>query len=325
MKENLELLPPTHFVRRIEAGEFVFGGEIEYSTSLDMDDYKKQLKMQDERISAITIPDNPGSNIFISNLVIAQRIRALTAKDLILSISCRDTNRMGLASTVISASALGLQNLLLVTGDHPALGSVPKTKPVFDLDSTQLLELCQEFNKTRTIYGKSFQSATDHLMTEQKPSKEEKKLILGAVMNINSTNPHLEMIKIDRKLNLGLDFIQTQIFFDIDRIVPVLTQLKNRQVPTMVGIAPMNNYNLAAKIAHFLPGVSFPEEILQNYKSISQKTENPIDRARKFDEFNQKYYSPLLLELKKKKLVQGVYFATVEYPEITPLIINDLI
>ncbi|MHA1672753.1 MAG: methylenetetrahydrofolate reductase [Promethearchaeota archaeon] len=323
MKNNHEL-PPSHFLSRMRAGEFLYGGEIEYSSILNLSVFEHQAAFLDKYVDVITLPDNPGGNIFPSNLTIAQQIRRVTTKDLILSVSCRDSNRLGLGSTLITAYALGFPNVLLVTGDHPSLGPIPGSKPVFDLDSTQLLQACQEFNQSQTLFGQKFEIPSSVADSGNNLSESFPHFITGSVFNVNSSHPDLELKKIKRKQKIGLDFIQTQIVFRVDGIISPLKSLQSMDLPTMVGITPMNNYSMARKVAEFLPGVTFPEVILKAYRHITMNEENYQARMDKFNAYNLEYYGPILQELKQKKLIQGIYFATIQYPEILPLMIKYL-
>ncbi|MHA1617658.1 MAG: methylenetetrahydrofolate reductase [Promethearchaeota archaeon] len=323
MAKNTQL-PPSHFLQRMRAGEFLYGGEIEYSSILNLSIFEHQAAFLDQYVDVITLPDNPGCNIFPSNLTIAQQIRHVTSKDLILSISCRDSNRLGLGSTLLTAFALGFLNVLLVTGDHPSLGPIPGSKPVFDLDSTQLLQACKEFNENQTLFGQKFEIPSSIADSDDNSSANFPYFITGAVFNVNSSRPDLELMKIQRKQKIGLDFIQTQIVFEVDRIISPLKTLQSYDIPNMVGIAPMNNYSMARKVAEFLPGVTFPKEILDAYREITKNEMNYQTRLEKFNTYNLAYYGPILKELKRKKVTQGVYFATIQYPEILPLVIKQL-
>ncbi|MCF2139258.1 MAG: methylenetetrahydrofolate reductase [Candidatus Lokiarchaeota archaeon] len=305
----------------MKRGEFIYEGEIEYSTSLDPQIYLKQAIFLKSHTSALSIPDNPGSNIFLSNIALAQIIRPVYNKDIILNISCRDYNRIGLSSRLITAYTLGFRNLLLITGDHPSLGTVPESKPVFDLDSTQLLQLCREFNHTHSFFGTSFD--INHEKSLNNPINQLN-FILGTVVNVHASIPEIEMARFQRKAELGVDFIQTQVIFNSEAVVLMLKNLQKYDIPIITGIVPLDNYALAKKIARFLPGLEFPKEILNEYKKISQNCQNSAERSKKFDTFNIDYYSPIIRELRRKGLIHGLYFATISYPRIIPQIIQKI-
>ncbi|WP_457558792.1 methylenetetrahydrofolate reductase [Candidatus Harpocratesius sp.] len=305
----------------MKRGEFIFEGEIEYSTSLNPQTYHNQAIFLNSHTSALSIPDNPGSNIFLSNIALAQIIRPVYYKDIILNISCRDYNRIGLASRLITAYALGFRNLLLITGDHPSLGTVPESKPVFDLDSTQLLKLCRDFNHTHSFFGTSFDISHENSLKSQNISQN---FILGTVVNVHTSIPEIEMARFQRKAKLGLDFIQTQVIFDAEAVIQMLKNLQKYDIPIITGVVPLDNYALAKKIARFLPGLEFPKEILNEYKKISQNCQNSAERSKKFDTFNKNYYSPVIRELRRKGLIHGLYFATISYPRIIPQIIQKI-
>ena len=165
-------------------------------------------------------------------LIVASSIQQKMDLETILQLTCRDFNRIGLASTLLGASATGIKNILIMDGDDTTLGNVPDAKPVFDLDSTQLLALGQEMVNDQTIYGLSIENS------EHNPFK----IHFGITANPNTDHLEAEMIKIERKIAIGADFIQTMPIFELERVIPFLTELQKFQIPVLVGVLPLKNY-----------------------------------------------------------------------------------
>lgn len=313
-----EVYPQTHFLSKIRQGEFVYFGEIEYTPSLALSTFDEQIAALPPQISGLTVPDNPGANIFLDNLVIAQYLFPKISHDLIVSVNCRDYNRIALGSRVVTALSLGIRNLLLVSGDHTSLGSVPASKPVNDLDSTQLLQLCRIFEKDSTIFDNLFDFSSHPSQTNFINSHPSNHLVLGAVVNVNSTSPEIELAKIHRKQQFQLDFLQTQVIFELDTAESFLTNLRSENIPIIGGIAPMNDYGLAKKVAAFLPGVQFPKALLAQYRDIQNNSDNHTELQKAYNKVNLAYYEPTIRELRKKHLIQGLYFATMNYSDFIP-------
>ena len=140
-------------------------------------------------------------------------------------MTVRDVNKLGIAGMVMGAHALGIRNVLSLTGDHTALGDMPESKPVFDLDSATLVQLVREMVDKGTINGNEI---------EAPPT-----LHVGAAANPNANPMGAEILKIARKAEAGCEFIQTQCVYDLDITAEFLSEIKKYNVPVLLGIFPM--------------------------------------------------------------------------------------
>ena len=138
-------------------------------------------------ITAVNVTDSLGALVSMNALIVASSIQQKMDLETILQLTCRDFNRIGLASTLLGASATGIKNILIMDGDDTTLRNVPNAKPVFDLDSTELLALGQEMVNHQTIYGLSIENS------EHNPFKTH----FGITENPNTDHLEAEMIKIE--------------------------------------------------------------------------------------------------------------------------------
>ncbi|MBA7695140.1 hypothetical protein ES703_103762 [subsurface metagenome] len=209
---------------------------------------------------------------------------------------------------IMGAHALGIRNVLSLTGDHTYLGDVKEAKPVFDLDSATLVKLVREMVDKKSINGHEI---------ECPPT-----LHVGAAANPNSDPMEAEVLKVGRKAEAGAEFIQTQVVYDLDKTIEFLRAIKKYNVPILLGLFPMKSYGFAKGFDTFVPGVDVPKDILAKWKRI--KTDITDKKAQKeaYDQANYEFFKPFITELKSKNLLDGVHCMAVHYPRIFPKLVD---
>ena len=208
----------------------------------------------------------------------------------------------------MGAQALGIHNILSLTGDHPNMGDMPESKPVFDLDSATLVKLVREMVDTGKINGHEIEAPP--------------KIHVGAAANPNADPMEAESLKIARKAEAGAEFIQTQVVYDLDMTIEFLTQIKKYNVPVLLGLFPMKSFAIAKGFDMFVPGVSVPKDILDKWKKIKTDITDKKEQARMYDQANYEFFKPFVSELKAKKLLAGVHCMAVHYPRIFPKLVE---
>ena len=200
--------PISDMMKKIAAGEFVFTGELEPNRSATLKPLLTEAEELKKWVTAANITDNPGSFVAMNGLAAATYVQEKIGLETIFQLTCRDMNRMGLASALLGAGAVGIKNILLLSGDHTVLGDLPQSKPVFDLDSAQLLQLAREIVDDHSIYGVPLEDAVEY----------PPRFHLGIGANPNASHPEIELAKIQRKVELGAEFIQTQVFYSFSSL-----------------------------------------------------------------------------------------------------------
>ncbi|MGQ9700573.1 MAG: methylenetetrahydrofolate reductase [Candidatus Bipolaricaulaceae bacterium] len=177
----------------------------------------------------------------------------------ILQMTCRDRNRLALQADLLGAWALGIDNVLALTGDYPTFGDQPEAMPVFDLDSVQLIAAIAALNSGRDLTGNALLGATDFLV--------------GAVVNPTAEPlaPHLAKLRL--KVRLGARFIQTQAVYDVRAFKDFLAQVENFGVPVLLGIIPLKSAKMARFMNENIPGIRVPEEIIREMEEAKTPTE----------------------------------------------------
>ncbi|KKL63533.1 hypothetical protein LCGC14_2174170, partial [marine sediment metagenome] len=225
----------SNLMKAIQDGHFVFTGELEPKKILNLDKIIHSAKEMKKtgRIIAANITDGPQGDAYMSSMVPSYMVQEKANLEAVWQVTVRDRNRIALFGDVIAGAVLGLKNILTLTGDHTALGDHKKSRPVYDIDSTQFAEMLSMM----------IDDGTDYEGNEIKGGKIE--MNFGCVANPNSDPREPEILKVGRKVEQGIDFIQTQTAFDIDQAKEFLKELEQFNVPVLLGVFPLKSHGIA--------------------------------------------------------------------------------
>ncbi|MBY9019746.1 MAG: methylenetetrahydrofolate reductase [Candidatus Lokiarchaeota archaeon] len=288
----------------IAKGEFVLTGELEPEKTTDLSHTIHEAKEMAPYVIAANVTDSPLGIVTVNSMAATHLIQKATGLECVWQMTVRDVNKLGIAGMIMGAHALGIRNVLSLTGDHTALGDMPESKPVFDLDSATLIKLVREMVDKGSINGNEIESPPT--------------LHVGAAANPNAEPMGAEILKIGRKAEAGCEFIQTQVVYDLDRTIEFLTEIKKYKVPILLGIFPMKSYGMAKGFDTFVPGVSVPKEILAKWKSVKTEVTDKKQQKELYDKYNYEFFKPFITELRKKDLLAGIHCMAVHYPRIFP-------
>ena len=288
----------------IAKGEFVLTGELEPEKTTDLSHTIHEAKEMAPYVIAANVTDSPLGIVTINSMAATHLIQKAAGLECVWQMTVRDVNKLGIAGMIMGAHALGIRNILSLTGDHTALGDMPESKPVFDLDSATLIKLVREMVDKGSINGNEI---------EAPPT-----LHVGAAANPNAEPMGAEILKIGRKAEAGCEFIQTQVVYDLDRTIEFLSEIKKYKVPVLLGIFPMKSYGMAKGFDTFVPGVSVPKDILAKWKSVKKEVTDKKQQKELYDQYNYEFFKPFITELRKKDLLAGIHCMAVHYPRIFP-------
>jgi len=289
-------------------GEFVLTGELEPEKTCDLSHTIQEAKEMAPYVVAANVTDSPLAIVTINSMAAAHIIQRETGLECVWQLTVRDCNKIGLAGQIMGAQALGLRNVLSLTGDHTNLGDIPEAKPVFDLDSATLIKLVREMVDTGKINGNEI---------EHPPTMH-----VGAAANPNADPMEAEILKIGRKAEAGAEFIQTQVVYDLDMTIEFLRAIQKYKVPVFLGIFPMKSYGIAKGFDMFVPGVDVPKEILAKWKSVKTNVTDKKEQKDVYDQLNYEFFKPFISELKKKGLLAGIHCMAVHYTRIFPKLVE---
>lgn len=215
-------------------------------------------------VDAINVTDNQGANMRISSLAAA----ALLVRERIepvYQVTCRDRNRLALQSDLIGASALGIRNVLAITGDHISFGDHPQGKPVFDLDSVQLLQAIGELNSGRDMNGNPLHGSTA--------------FFCGAAAAPDAEPLELTLYKLEKKAAAGARFLQTQAVYNDARLSRFKDAVRHLPLKLIAGILVLKSAGMARYINKNIPGLTIPDTIIDELATAPDPAEKGIEIA----------------------------------------------
>jgi len=194
------------------------------------------------------VTDNHSSVMRISSLAIC-RVILDHGGEPILQLTCRDRNRLALQSELLSAWVLGVRSVLCLTGDYVSVGDHPQAKPVFDLDSVQLLQTVALLNQGKDLSGNDLSGKTG--------------FFAGAVVTPEADPIEPQMLKFRKKLAAGARFIQTQAIYDLDKFREFMARVPRDGVKIMAGIVLLTSAGMAKYMNKNVPGIFVPDHLIQ--------------------------------------------------------------
>ena len=251
------------FGAKLSKGEKVTTIEITPPKGLDIDPILEKARLcADMGIDAINIPDGPRASSRLSPMVTAVKIQQAADIEAILHFCCRDRNLIGMQSDILGANAIGLRNLLVITGDPPKMGDYPQATGVFDMDSIALAGVIRNLNRGIDLGGNTFSPSTS--------------LVIGVGANPVATDIKREIDKFRLKVMAGAEFAITQPVFDADTLFRFLDATKESKIPVIAGIWPFTSLKNAEFMANEVPGVVVPPRLLERMSTAKTQQEGRV-------------------------------------------------
>ena len=258
--EPIPMAKKSKLGRKIAAGEFVTSVEITPPRGCDPQRILEAAKvLKENNVDAVNIPDGPRALTRMS----AQHLSCLIQKEVgietVLHYTCRDRNLLGMMSDMLGLYAVGIRNLLLITGDPPKMGDFPDATAVFDVDSIGLANMVTQLNHGIDLGGNSIGKPTGYL--------------IGVGLNPYAIDPEKEIRRFEWKVKAGAEFAITQPVFDIDKLLEFLDKINHVRIPILAGIWPLVSARNAEFMNNEVPGVTVPEHIMKRMRAAGSKDE----------------------------------------------------
>ena len=282
------------FCDKIKSGKFIVTSEIGPPKGIDVEEMLKDADLIKGRVDAINVTDMQSSVLRLGSLAVCHLLKKRGIEP-ILQMTCRDRNRLALQSDLLSAAVLGIENVLVLTGDYTTAGDHPEAKPVFDLGSVELLEVI-----------KSLQAGFD---MKGNPLKGTPKFCVGAVVNPGADPLEPEIIKMEKKIEAGALFFQTQAVYDIPLFKRFLDATKHLNAVILAGIVLLKSAGMARYMNKNVAGVFVPEDIIKEMEGAADKSAKSIEIAAR-----------LIGEL--KPLCRGIHIMPIGWDKKVPLVID---
>jgi methylenetetrahydrofolate reductase (NADPH) len=243
---------------RLESGETAVTAEIGPPRGADPEAVRRKVALVRGWVDAVNITDGQGAHVRMSNW--AASLLALAAGvEPVMQVTCRDRNRIALQSDLLSAAALGIPNVLLMTGDHPRFGDHPDAKPVFDLDSVQLVWTARTMrDEGRLLSGRKLDPPP--------------RWLIGAVENPFAPPDRFRAARLGKKVAAGADFVQTQFVFDIAVFTRWMAEVRDlgliRRCKILAGVGPVRSLRALEHMRTAVPGLSIPDQVERRLRGV---------------------------------------------------------
>ena len=295
-KSNLEKV--------FESGKWAVTGEIGPPASADPEVVRKKAKILKGYVDAANVTDGQTAVVRLSSwaaCLIAKEIGI----DPICQMTCRDRNRIALQMDILGIAALGLNNMLCLTGDHQTFGNHPKAKGVYDIDSIQLIQMVKTMRDE-----KKFQCGD--------PMTVEPRLFIGAAENPFADPLEYRTPRLAKKAAAGADFIQTQIIYNVEKFAKWMEAIRDagldKKIKILAGVAPIKSIGAARYMQNKVPGMDVPEKIIAQLKAVPKEQVAKEGIKQCIDIINQ---------IKGIKGIAGIHLMAIEWEEVVPEIVEQ--
>jgi methylenetetrahydrofolate reductase (NADPH) len=281
----------------LEEAVFVVTGEVGPPKGVDLEECLDSIEKIAGHVAAVNVTDLQSAVMRIGSLAVCAKLVERGIEP-VFQLTCRDRNRLALQSELLSAWSLGIENVLCITGDHPVLGDHVEAKPVYDLDSVQLLKAASSLNNGLDMTGHEL---------EGKPE-----LFLGAVVTPEADIPELQILKMEKKIEAGAQFFQTQAVYDVPQFESFMNRVQGFNVPVLAGLVVLKSSGMARYMNENVAGVKVPESIIQEMEETAKG-----DRKKKAVEITARIIRQV------KPFCQGVHIMPLGWDELIPDIVSN--
>lgn len=209
-----------------------------------------------QSVDAVNLADSPMARVRMSPIALAHLIRERLGIETVLHMTCRDRNLLSLQSDLLGAYALGVENVLALTGDPTAIGDFPQATGVFDVTSEGLVHLIRRLNSGTDLAGNELNSPTDYC--------------IGVAVNPTADDLGKEIGRLEGKVAAGAHFAQTQPIYHPDVVYRLLEKTRHIGIPVMIGVLPLRSSRHCEFLHNEVPGITIPDDIRERMKTAGE-------------------------------------------------------
>ncbi len=285
--------------RLLENGKFVVTSECGPPRGADPEAVRKKGSLLKGVVDAVNVTDNQTSVVRMSSLSSCLILKEM-GFDPIMQMVCRDRNRIAIQSDILGAAALGLNNILCLSGDHQKFGDHQKAKNVFDIDSIQLIHTVKILRDDGKFLGGE--------EVKGKPA-----LFIGAAENPFADPFEIRVLRLGKKVKAGCDFIQTQCIYNVEKFSKWMEMVRERglheKCAILAGVTPLKSAGMARYMKNSVPGMDVPDSLIDRLKGVPKE---------KQAEEGIKICVEMIRQLKEMPGVRGVHIMAIEWEERVP-------
>jgi homocysteine S-methyltransferase len=257
--ESIPFAERSRWAAKLAHGQFVSSVEIVPPRGVDATRMiGDTVKLKNAGVDAVNVPDGPRAQSRMGALMTSILIEQQVGIETVTHYACRDRNLLGMLSDLLGASAVGLRNLLIVTGDPPKMGPYPDATAVFDVDAIGLTNLVSHLNRGLDPGGNAIGQPT--------------RFAIGVGVNPVAIDPDHELRRFNWKVEAGAEFAITQPVFDASQLERFVAKIDGAHIPIIAGIWPLVSVRNAEFLANEVPGVSVPPEIIARMRKANEKS-----------------------------------------------------
>lgn len=286
------------FKDALDSGRFVITAEVGPPKGTDIGEMLLHMEFLKGKVDAVNVTDNQSAVMRICSMAVC-KLALEKGLEPIFQMTCRDRNRIGLQSDLLGAYILGIRNVLCMTGDHVSAGDHKGAKPVYDLESVQLLKAVDGLNNGKDMSGNELKGRTDFFQ--------------GAVVTPEATPLEPQLMKFEKKIRAGARFFQTQAIYDIEKFKEFMKYARRFPVKILAGFVVLKSVGMANFLNKNVPGIRVPEELIAELKAAGKE---------KALETGMDITARHIRQLKEEAISDGVHIMAIGMEDKVPEIIK---
>ncbi|MDR1037435.1 MAG: methylenetetrahydrofolate reductase [Deltaproteobacteria bacterium] len=298
-----ELKTASRLERCLAAGKFGVTGELGPPRNAKAADVESKCRSLKGAADAVNITDNQTAVVRMSSLSAAV-IALREGLDPVMQMVCRDRNRIAAQSDLLGAAALGVNNIICLSGDHQKFGDHPQSKNVYDLDSVSLIAAIKMMRDDGRL-----------LSGQELPEDGRPRLFIGAAFNPFADPENYRVLRAAKKVEAGADFLQSQCIYDMDRFRSFMKRAVDMGLTEkayfMAGITPLKSLGMAKYMKNNVPGITVPDSYIDRLKGVPKDKQTDEGVAIACEQIE---------EMKTMPGVAGVHLMFVEWEHMIPVI-----
>jgi len=292
----------TNLEKVLESGSFAVTAEAGPPKGASAAVIQRKGELLRHWCDAVNVTDNQTAIVRMSSLAGCMLLKQLGIEP-VMQMVCRDRNRIAIQSDVLGAVALGIGNILCLSGDHQKFGNHPTAKNVFDIDSIQLIQTLKNMrDEKKFLCGEDISG--------------ELPLFIGAVANPFADPFEFRVVRLAKKIKAGADFIQTQAIYDVAKFAKWMEMVTERgldeQVHILAGVIPIRSVGMARYMRDYVSGVSVPDEIVTR-----------MEDAKNAREEGKRIVLEIIEQLKEIPGVHGIHIMAIGWEDVVPEIVEQ--
>jgi 5,10-methylenetetrahydrofolate reductase len=283
---------------QLDSGKFAVVVELQPPKGTDLSEVFETAERLRGRVTAINVPDLQNAIMRLGSLSVCALLKA-KGMEVIFNLPCSDRNRLALQSELLSASALGLKNILILQGDHPSIGDHFEAQPVFDLDVMGMLGAAKRLQEGYDLMGNDLKGKPEFFIGTQINAAAK-----GHVLD-------LEVMDMEKTIRLGVDFFFTNSIYDASLFENFIKKVAHFKVPIIVGITLLKSVGMARYVNKHVEGASIPDPIIDRLMKASDKRQASVEIA-----------GDLIKQL--RPLCQGVQILPIGWEDLVPPLLDQV-